>query len=273
MTSELTLLAVHAHPDDESSTTGGIFRTYADEGVRTVLVTCTNGALGNSPEGVTPLEEGHQPAEVAAHRAEELSKAVKILGISRAEQLGYADSGMEGWPQNDAPGSFWTTPVTEAASRLVPILLEERPQVVVTYDAHGNYGHPDHIQTHRVTMEAVKESGLSPSVFYSAIPRSAFGRFRELLREADIEWPVPDGDDAPPIGTPDDQIGAIIDVTAAVEAKYAALAAHSSQTDSSFFLKIGPERFKQAFSHEWFVRAIDPFGRTGIDDDLFAPWR
>jgi LmbE family N-acetylglucosaminyl deacetylase len=271
----LTLLCVHAHPDDESSTTGGILRTYANEGIRTVLVTCTDGALGDSPEGLHPDNEAHDPAAVAAHRAGELRKAVEILGISRAEQLGYGDSGMEGWAQNDAPGSFWKTPVADAADRLASILLEERPQVVVTYDERGNYGHPDHIQANRVTLAAIEASGLAPSLYYSAIPRSAFRRFRELLIEADIEvdWATSDSDEDPPFGTPDDLIGAIIDVSAAADAKFAALAAHASQTEASFFLKIGPERFRQAFSHEWFVRALDPFGRTGIDDDLFAPWR
>jgi LmbE family N-acetylglucosaminyl deacetylase len=275
MTSDLTLLCVHAHPDDESSSTGGILRTYANEGLRTVLVTCTNGALGDAPDGVTPEQEGHDPAAVAAHRAEELAKAVEILGVSRAIQLGYADSGMEGWAQNDAPDSFWKTPVALAADRLVPILLEERPQVVVTYDERGNYGHPDHIQAHRVTMAAVEASGLDPSVFYTAIPRSAFRRFREVLADAQIEvdWVTDEGGEEPPFGTPDDQIGAIVDVSAAADAKYAALAAHASQTEASFFLRIGPERFRQAFSHEWFVRARDPFGRAGVDDDLFAPWR
>jgi LmbE family N-acetylglucosaminyl deacetylase len=270
---ELTLLCVHAHPDDESSTTGGILRTYADEGVRTVLVTCTDGALGDTPDGIAPDHEDHDPDAVAAHRAVELASAVEILGISRAVQLGYADSGMEGWPQNDAPGSFWTTPVEQAAARLVPILLEERPQVVVTYDEHGGYGHPDHIQTHRVTMEALRESGLASSVFYAAIPKSAFRRFREVLRAADIEFPGSDSDEDPGFGTPDELIGAIVDVSGVTDAKYAALAAHASQTETSFFLKIGPDRFREAFSREWFVRAIDPFGRTGIDDDLFAPWR
>lgn len=275
MTSGLTLLCVHAHPDDEASTTGGILRTYADQGIRTVLVTCTDGALGDAPDGRPPDEDGHDPAAVAAHRSEELARAVEILGISRAEQLGYPDSGMEGWPQNDAADSFWRTPVAVAAERLVPILLEERPQVVVTYDERGNYGHPDHIQAHRVTMAAIDASGLTPSVFYSAIPKSAFRRFRELLRDAQIEvdWVTDESDEEPPFGTPDDLIGAIIDVSSAADAKYAALAAHASQTEASFFLKIGPERFRQAFSHEWFVRARDPFGRTGIDDDLFAAWR
>lgn len=274
MNDALTLLCVHAHPDDEASTTGGILRTYADQGVRTVLVTCTDGALGDSPDGATPDLEHHEPETVAAHRAEELRKSIEILGIVRAEQLGYADSGMEGWPQNDAPDSFWNTPVDVAAARLAPILLEERPQVIVTYDERGNYGHPDHIQAHRVTMAALQSTGLGSNVFYSAIPRSAFRRFRDVLRDAGIEWPeAGDRDEDPPFGTPDELIGAIIDVSAAVDAKYEALAAHASQTESSFFLKIGRERFRTAFGHEWFVRAVDPFGRTGIDDDLFVSWR
>jgi LmbE family N-acetylglucosaminyl deacetylase len=272
MTDQLTMLCVHAHPDDESSSTGGVLRTYADQGVRTVLVTCTDGALGDSPDGVTPDLEHHEPGEVAAHRAAELREAAGILGVMRLEMLGFPDSGMEGWPQNDAPGSFWTTPVEVAAARLTPILLEERPQVVITYDENGFYGHPDHIQTNRVTRAALEQSGLTASLFYTAIPKSAFKRFRQMMEEAGLEGPGSDGED-PPFGTPDEQIGVIVDVAAAADAKFAALSAHSSQTDDSFFLKMGRDRFRQVFSNEWFVRAVDPFDRAGVDDDLFAPWR
>ncbi|HLK46026.1 MAG TPA: PIG-L family deacetylase, partial [Acidimicrobiales bacterium] len=132
MTTDLTILCVHAHPDDESSSTGGVLRTYANEGIRTVLVTCTDGALGDAPDGTTPETEGHDPVAVAAHRRVELDRAVGILGVTRLELLGFKDSGMEGWPHNDAEASFWNTPVDVAKDRLVPILLEERPQVVVT---------------------------------------------------------------------------------------------------------------------------------------------
>jgi LmbE family N-acetylglucosaminyl deacetylase len=277
MTDRLTMLCVHAHPDDESSTTGGILRTYADQGVRTVLVTCTDGALGDAPDGTTPEADHHDPSSVAEHRAEELERAAAILGIARVEMLGYPDSGMEGWAQNDASGSFWSTPVDEAAARLLPILLEERPQVVVTYDEIGFYGHPDHIQAHRVTRAALDASGLTASLFYPAIPRSAFGRFRAALREAEIEPPGGAEDDAGenqgPPGTPDDEIGVVVDVSSAVDAKFDALAAHASQTESSFFLKMGRERFREFFGTEWFVRAVDPLGRSGVDHDLFAGWR
>jgi LmbE family N-acetylglucosaminyl deacetylase len=270
---DLTLLCVHAHPDDESSTTGGVLRTYANEGVRTVLVTCTDGALGDAPDGATPDLADHRPGEVAAHREEELRRAAAILGVSRLELLGYPDSGMEGWPQNDAPGSFWSTPIDVAAARLVEIMLEERPQVVVTYDANGFYGHPDHIQAHRVTLAAMATAGLEASLFYSAIPISAFKRFREVLEEADVE--PPDGADAeePSFGTPDEMIGVVVDVTSVADAKFDALSAHSSQTEQSFFLKMGRERFRALFGTEWFVRARDPLGREGVDDDLFAGYR
>jgi LmbE family N-acetylglucosaminyl deacetylase len=272
MTDGLTLLCVHAHPDDESSSTGGVLRTYANEGVRTVLVTCTDGALGDSPDGATPDAEHHEPGEVAAHRADELRTAAGILGVTRLELLGFPDSGMEGWPQNDAPGSFWSTPVDEAAKRLLPILLEERPQVVVTYDENGFYGHPDHIQANRITVAALAASGLTATLLYTAIPKSAFKRFRAVMEEAGIEGPGSDGED-PPFGTPDEQIGIIVDVAAVADAKYDALSAHSSQTDDSFFLKMGRARFRELFRNEYFVRAQDPFDRTGVDHDLFVGWR
>jgi LmbE family N-acetylglucosaminyl deacetylase len=285
----LTLLCVHAHPDDESSSTGGILRTYADEGIRTVLVTCTDGSLGDAPDGTTPELEHHEPDEVAAHRLVELRNAASILGVARLEILGFKDSGMVGWPQNDVPGSFWSTPVEEAAARLVPILLEERPQVIVTYDEKGGYGHPDHIQTHRITVAALQMSGLTASLYFTAIPKSAFAEFRsvieEVQREAEAEAGTAAGQDSSDdgaadeegpdndFGTPDELIGAVIDVSGAVDAKFDALAAHGSQTERSFFMKIGRERFRAMFRREAFVRAVDPFDLTGVADDLFAPWR
>ncbi|HEV7959103.1 MAG TPA: PIG-L family deacetylase, partial [Acidimicrobiales bacterium] len=130
----LTFLAVHAHPDDEASSTGGVFRLLANQRVRTVLVTCTRGEFGDAPGGIKPEEEGHDADDVAEIRQAELDKAVDVLGISRSVRLGYRDSGMMGWPQNEDPASFWATPVNEAAERLALILMEERPQVVVTYN-------------------------------------------------------------------------------------------------------------------------------------------
>src|SRR5579863_2337306 len=111
-------MAVHAHPDDESISTGGVLARYAAEGVRTVLVTCTDGRCGDGADGTKPGEEGHDVAAVVAERRAELEASCKVLGITHLEMLGYPDSGMMGWPQNDEPGSFWSTPVEAAAERL-----------------------------------------------------------------------------------------------------------------------------------------------------------
>src|SRR5580693_10744983 len=145
----LTLMAVHAHPDDEAIGTGGILARYADEGVQTVLVTCTNGELGDAPGGLKPGDPGHDEEVVVPLRRAELEASSEVLGVSHLELLGYHDSGMDGWPQNDASGSFWRTPVEEAAHRLADLMRTYGPQVVVTYDENGFYGHPDHIQANR----------------------------------------------------------------------------------------------------------------------------
>src|ERR1700712_2309394 len=119
----LTLMAVHAHPDDEATGTGGSLARYAAEGVQTVLVTCTDGRCGDGPGGVKPGEPGHDPAAVVAIRQRELEASCAILGVDHLELLGYADSGMVGWPTNDAPNSFWRTPIDAAAERLGQLMV------------------------------------------------------------------------------------------------------------------------------------------------------
>lgn len=147
----LTLMAVHAHPDDEAIGTGGILARYSDEGVRVVLVTCTNGELGDAPGGIKPDDPAHDESAVVALRRQELQASCEVLGVHHLELLGYHDSGMEGWPQNEAPDAFWNTPVDVAAHKLADLMRIYEPQVVVTYDENGFYGHPDHIQANRVT--------------------------------------------------------------------------------------------------------------------------
>src|ERR1700729_1456850 len=132
-------MAVHAHPDDEALGTGGVLARYGNEGVRTVLVTCTNGELGDGPNGVKPGEPGHDEAAVVAVRRRELEASCAILGVSHLELLGYRDSGMDGWSQNTAAGAFWTIPVDSAAARVGALMERYQPQVVVTYDEHGFY--------------------------------------------------------------------------------------------------------------------------------------
>jgi LmbE family N-acetylglucosaminyl deacetylase len=277
----LTLMAVHAHPDDEATSTGGVLARYAAEGIRTVLVTCTDGACGDGPGGVKPGEPGHNPAELVELRKSELEASCRILGVSDLELLGYADSGMEGWPQNDAPGSFWRTPVDEAAARLGELMKTYQPDVVVTYDPNGFYGHPDHIQAHRITMAAAAATGIPAKVYWTTVPRSSMARFGEVLRELGEELPQLPPDqatseaDAPSmeIGLPDEQITTFVDTTAYGDVKFASLAAHASQGENIFFLKMGVETFTELMGVEAFVRVVDTTDAPVPEADLFAGLR
>ncbi|MDL2076246.1 PIG-L family deacetylase [Streptomyces sp. GXMU-J15] len=272
----LTLMAVHAHPDDEATGTGGVLARYAAEGVRTVLVTCTDGGCGDGPGGVKPGDPGHDPAAVALMRRQELEASCDVLKIGHLELLGYADSGMDGWPTNDAPGSFWQSPVEEGATRLAALMEHYRPDVVVTYDEYGFYGHPDHIQAHRITMAALELTELNPKVYWTTMPRSQMRRFGELMREADPGMPEPDPAEAEVlarIGLPDDEITTWVDTTAFSDQKYDALAAHASQGENIFFLRMGKERFAELMGVETFLRVRDTTGAPLPETDLFAGLR
>ncbi|MFI0940871.1 PIG-L family deacetylase [Streptomyces sp. NPDC021020] len=278
----LTLMAVHAHPDDEATGTGGILARYAAEGIRTVLVTCTDGGCGDGPDGVKPGEPGHDPAAVAVMRRHELEASCDVLKISDLEMLDYADSGMMGWATNDAPGSFWRTPVEEGAARLAELMRHYRPDVVVTYDQNGFYGHPDHIQAHRITMAALELTDLTPKVYWTTAPRSMMQRFGEAMREFGADMPEPEPAEAADtaetvtmaeIGLPDDEITTWVDTTAFSGQKFDALAAHASQGENIFFLKMGKERFGELMGVETFVRVRDTTGAAVPENDLFAGLR
>ena len=276
-------MVVHAHPDDEAISTGGILARYAKEGVRTVLVTCTDGSAGDGPEGVKPGEPGHDPASVAAMRRTELERSCEALGVKHLELLGFRDSGMMGWAQNDAPDSFWSTPVSEGAAKLVELFEQYRPQVVVTYDENGFYGHPDHIQAHRITVEATESTGIPEKLYYTAVPKSWFAELGTRLNELGIEFPLDDvnaEDAAVPAeehpsgpeewGTPDEQVTTVVDVGSAVDQKFDSLLAHSSQSDNIFFLRMGREAFSEIMTREAFVRVVDRTSAPVPEDDLFA---
>ncbi|WP_372349553.1 PIG-L family deacetylase [Streptomyces sp. KL116D] len=272
----LTLMAVHAHPDDEATSTGGILARYAAEGVRTVLVTCTDGSCGDGPGGVKPGDPGHDPAAVARMRREELESSCEILKISDLEMLDYGDSGMMGWPGNDAPGAFWQTPVEEGAARLAELLRHYRPDVLVTYDENGFYGHPDHIQANRITMAALAMTELTPKVYWTTMPRSAMQRFGEVMREFGEDMPEPDPAETAAlaeIGLPDEEITTWVDTAAYGGQKFAALAAHASQGENIFFLKMGQERFTELMGVETFVRVKDATDAPVPENDLFAGLR
>jgi LmbE family N-acetylglucosaminyl deacetylase len=270
---ELTLMTVHAHPDDEASSTGGILARYSTEGVRTVLVTCTNGELGDDKDGAKPGDAGHDEASVVVTRHRELEESCAILGVTDLELLGYHDSGMMGWPQNDAEGCFWNTPVAEAAGRLSELLERYRPQVVVTYDANGFYGHPDHIQAHRITVAALEMTSIPDKLYFPGVPKSGLAEFRETLRSADVEGPEVVDEDDWDFGVDDELISATVDCTDFAARKYAALAAHASQIDNAFFLRLGVDVFTKLMGREMFVRAFDRTGSPTPEDDLFAALR
>lgn len=272
----LTLMAVHAHPDDEATGTGGVLARYSAEGVRTVLVTCTDGGCGDGPGGVKPGEPGHDPAAVAALRRQELKASCDVLNITHLETLDYADSGMMGWATNDAPESFWRTPVEQSAARLAELMRRYEPDVVVTYDENGFYGHPDHIQANRVTAAALALTELTPKVYWTTMPRSAMQKFMETMREFDPEWAEPDPAEAaelPEIGLPDEEITTWVDVSEFGGQKFDALAAHASQGENIFFLKMGLERFTELMGVETFVRVHNGTAAPEFENDLFAGLR
>jgi LmbE family N-acetylglucosaminyl deacetylase len=264
-----TLVCFHAHPDDETIATGGVIAQAAAGGRRVVLVLATKGELGEVPDGF--LEPGETLPE---RRVAEVHRAAEILGVSRVEFLGYHDSGMAGLPTNDAPGSFWSADVEQAAGKLAAILREEMAEVLTIYDDNGGYGHPDHIQVHRVGVRAAELAG-TPRVYETTINADAIARMvREHAAElaaAGVEMPegAADPEDVQ-IGVPEHQITTFVDVRDVVHKKRAALVEHASQVDeSSFFLAMSPEAFGEAFGTEWFIRRDAPPGLR--EDSLFGP--
>ena len=269
----LTLMAVHAHPDDEVTSTGGVLARYASEGATTVVVTCTDGRCGDGPDGAKPGDDGHDPDAVVAVRRGELEASCGVLKVSHLETLGYHDSGMMGWPSNEAPGAFWATPVDVAAARLAELIRRYQPDVVVTYDDNGCYGHPDHIQAHRITMAAVDLAGSEAKVYWSVLPRSVMEDVGARMREAGIGPDMSEIEEMPEMGLPDEEITTWIEVRDVIDQKYDALAAHGSQSDGAFFLDLGRDFFAQVMGTEAFLRVRDTTGAALPEKDLFAGLR
>ncbi|MDQ3612171.1 MAG: N-acetyl-1-D-myo-inositol-2-amino-2-deoxy-alpha-D-glucopyranoside deacetylase [Actinomycetota bacterium] len=277
------VLCVHAHPDDESISTGGVLCLAAQRGFRAAVVTCTGGERGEVfGAGMDPAEVGPRLPEV---RREELTRALGILGAGSPRWLGYRDSGMAGTDGNDDPASFWRADVDEAVGRLVAHLREFRPDVVVTYDPYGGYGHPDHVQTHRVGLlaaEACAVPALYPQagdawrvakIYLATIPKSAIAVWASELAARGLPSPFDDvGDiDDVPMGTPDEHVTTVVDVRAVLDRKMTALYAHASQlAPDSFFLNIPDDLRATAFGTEWFARLRSDVAVPDGEDDLFA---
>jgi LmbE family N-acetylglucosaminyl deacetylase len=263
-------MAVHAHPDDEALFTGGMLARYAAEGVRTVVVTCTGGELGFGPGGVGFGAAGHDQAATASLRRRNLEESCRILGVTHLERLGYRDSGMAGWAENDAAGAFCAVPVSDPVSRLARLMERYRPEVVVTYGADGLYGHPDHVRAHRITVAASDSTGIPSKVYFVTVTRTALSSRIEAIRADGIEPPVwlaevPRGD-----GDAVDAVDAVVDCRAVVGVRHRALEAHAGQADVAQLLGLGPEICDGLWAFECFVRGRDRTGTPVPEDDLFA---
>jgi N-acetyl-1-D-myo-inositol-2-amino-2-deoxy-alpha-D-glucopyranoside deacetylase len=294
------MLLVHAHPDDESINQGATMARYVAEGAQVTLVTCT---LGEEGEVLVPELEhlaSDRDDTLGRHRIGELANAMKELGVTDHRFLGgtgkYRDSGMV-WhadghavPGEDVrEGTFWRADLTEAAADLVEVIREVRPQVLVTYDEFGGYGHPDHIQAHRVATYGVSLAAARsfrpqlgepwdvPKIYWGAMSES---RMREGLRRlraagdtSTFEGMDPEGP-LPPFITPDHFLDAMVDGSDFVEAKMAAMRAHATQitVDGPFFAlsnNIGNE----VWGTEFFRLAKGtqgPVDADGLETDLFA---
>lgn len=266
MSAVATAVFFHAHPDDEAIATGGTMARMAAEGHRVVLVTATAGELGEFPEGFLDPDE-----DLADRRARELADACAVLGVARHECLGFGDSGMAGTDTNDRPGSFWRTPVDEAATALAGILRDEQAEVLTVYDENGVYGHPDHIQVHRVGLRAAEMAGTG-RVFMATVNRTYLQDLASRAEELGVTMP---GDDGGPtvdgLGVGEERVNAAVDVSDFLGAKRAAMAAHASQiSETSFFLAVPPEAFAAMWGTEWYIRVgappPPPVAATLLDD-------
>jgi LmbE family N-acetylglucosaminyl deacetylase len=259
-----TLVCFHAHPDDESMTTGGAMARAAAEGHRVVLVVATNGDHGEVPDDLQPGET------LVDRRRLETAASAAALGVHRVAWLDYRDSGMTGWEQNNHHQSFVQAPVDDAAEKLAGILREESADVLTIYDWHGNYGHPDHVKVYAVGKRAAELAG-TPVVFEATMNRDAMKRLFELARDAmgendrefDPDAPMDDGN---PFGTPESELTHRVDVTGYVAAKRASISCHKSQvTDTGFFMAMPDDVFATAFGTEWYTK-------VGADGPLRDGW-
>jgi len=258
-----TLVTFHAHPDDESIATGGVMARAVEEGHRVVLVVATRGEHGEV------VDDFLAPGEaLGERRVKETQACADILGVARLEFLGYVDSGMTGTPENEAPDSFWQADVEEAAVRLAAILTDEAADVLTVYDENGVYGHPDHIQVHRVGVRAADLAG-TPRVYMNTVNKDFMERSMKEAREAGLEMPADLDSSEFELGVSEDRVSTTVDVRPWLATKRAAMAAHASQiSETSFFLSMAPEIFEGAFGQEWFIRCDAPPGT--VETDLFT---
>jgi LmbE family N-acetylglucosaminyl deacetylase len=275
MADTLTLMAVHAHPDDEASSTGGILALSSDQGIRTVVVTCTNGEFGDAPGQVKPGDDGHDEQAVAELRLAELRQSGKILGVSHLELLGYHDSGMPDWEYKNRPDAFCNVPLEQVAGRIAALIEQYRPQVVISYDDKGMYQHPDHVHASLAAAVAVAKTGTPAKFYQTAMRPSTWRKVWAALRELGADVPEREltAEQEQQMAEAEERITTTVDIRPVLERKREALYAHASQIQESWFSKLPPEIAAEAFGHETFIRVTDTTGAPLPETDLFAGLR
>ena len=288
------LLLVHAHPDDETIGTGVTMAKYVSQGALVTLVTCT---LGEEGEVLVPELEhlaADRDDQLGAHRIEELAAAMRLLGVRDHRFLGgpgrWRDSGMMGLPANERPDCFWQADLDEATRELVAVMREVRPQVVITYDENGGYGHPDHIQAHRVTVAAFAAAGdparwpemgepwTASKLYYSALPKSVLQEGIDYFRskgETSFWGEEVTSADQLPMGTPDELVTTMVDGTPFFQLKMDAMRAHATQisVDGPFFA-LADGVGMTSWGREYFSLVEgeigDQDGERGSESDVFS---
>lgn len=258
-----TIVCFHAHPDDESMIEAGSIAAATDTGHRVVLVVATRGEQGEPKPGVLA------PGEALGSRREaETRRSAEILGVDRVHFLGYRDSGMMGEPTNDDPACFWRADVEDAAGGLAAVLAAEGADALTIYDEWGTYGHPDHIQVHRVGRRAAERAGLPADRVYAVTINRR--RIDDLRAAQQAKGGGEPEDQAPEdLGVPEELITHEVDVSATLDRKRRSMEAHRSQiSDDDFFMQMPAERFREAFGIESFIclGAPRPPGRPPLDD-------
>jgi N-acetyl-1-D-myo-inositol-2-amino-2-deoxy-alpha-D-glucopyranoside deacetylase len=286
------LLLVHAHPDDETIGTGVTMARYVAEGAHVTLVTCTLGEEGEVIGDDHAHRAAHLEDSLGEHREIELANAMVELGVTDHRLLGgagrYRDSGMMGTPDNDDPACFWRADLLTAAADLVPVIREVRPQVLVTYDDFGGYGHPDHIQAHRVATYAAAlaaapsfrpelgEAWEIAKVYWTAFPKSVVRQGIEALRASgdDSGFGAMDPDDLP-FACDDELVTSVVVAEEHADAKVAAMRAHATQISvEDGFFALSDNLGSQAMATEYYrlVRGAPggEFDDLGRETDLFG---
>ncbi|MEU4217677.1 N-acetyl-1-D-myo-inositol-2-amino-2-deoxy-alpha-D-glucopyranoside deacetylase [Actinoplanes sp. NPDC026623] len=278
------LMLVHAHPDDEVTGTGATMARYVAEGALVTLVTCTLGEEGEIHVPTLAQLEARQADQLGGWRIGELDRACAALGVTDHRILGgagrYRDSGMMGLETNNHPRAFWQADLEVAARQCLEIMREVRPQVLITYDENGFYGHPDHIQAHRVAMRAAElaeAEGFGPEkIYWTAMPLSVLEGGMAAFRGMD-DNPFADVENVEdlPFGHPDDEIAARIDGTDFYEQKVAAMRAHATQIpENSWLYGIAGDFGGEFMGVEYFTLVKGDRGEVGgphkWEADLFS---